>query len=370
MPRAEAVLPSRGFPSALPIVAVIAVFGGLALVGGLLGGLVRIGWHLLPDRLVSPVVLHSALMVCGFFGFGISLERAAASKTPLAWGAPGLAAAGTVAALALQPGWAAAAWLAASVALLGILARAWLHAPALHTAVEAAGAIAWGAGTLCWLIDRPFAVVVACWASFLVLTITGERRELARSVPMSARAQQVFFALLGLQGAALVALAVPGDSHPLAGSLWWGSIVLLAMWLLRFDLACRTGVLRLGWALHTARSLRLGYVWMALAGLWGVVHGLRDMPLNAPGPLHMLLLGFVFSLVFGHAPTVLPALLRRRLGAPGPFAFVPVGLMSVGVVLRASGDLLGHGGLRAGAGAVQALAIISFAATLLRHLRR
>ena len=71
----------------------------------------------------------------------------------------------------------------------------------------------------------------------------------------------------------------------------------VALWLLRFDLACRTGIVRSGWALHTARCLRLGYAWLALAGGWGVANALRGMPLDAPGPLHMLLLGFVFAMV-------------------------------------------------------------------------
>lgn len=365
----EVVLPSRGFPHAPLLIAVIAVVGALAMLSGIAGGLVRIGWPLLPQRLVSPVALHSALMVCGFFGFGISLERAAAVKRPLAWAAPALAALGTLAALALQPGAAAAAWLAAGLVLVTVYADVLRRTPALHTVIECAGALAWVGGTLCWLLDRPFAVVVAWWASFLVLTIAGERRELARFVPLSTRAQRSFLAVLGVQVAALLVLAVPWREHPLAGGLWWASMSLLALWLLRFDLACRTGVLRLGWALHTARSLRLGYVWMVLAGVWGVVQALRGMPLNAPGPLHMLLLGFVFSMVFGHAPIVLPALLRRRISAPGPFAFAPVVMMSTGVVLRAAGDLLGHGELRAGAGALQALAIAAFAATMLRHLR-
>lgn len=369
MRRSEMALPSRGFPSAVPFIVAITLVGALALVSGMAGGLVRIGWPLLPERFVSPVALHSALMVCGFFGFGISLERAAALKQPLAWAAPGLAALGTLAALALQPRLAGIAWLFAGLALVGVYAEVLRRSPALHTAIEASGALAWIGGTLCWLLDRPFAVVVAWWASFLVLTIAGERRELARFVPLSGRARNAFLAVLGLQVAALAVLAVPWREHPLAGGLWWASMALLAAWLLRFDMACRTGVLRLGWALHTARSLRLGYVWMIGAGVWGVVHALQGMPLNAPGPLHMLLLGFVFSMVFGHAPIVLPALLRRRIGAPGPFAFVPVGLMSVGVVLRASGDLLGHGGLRAGAGALQAAAIATFALTMLRHLR-
>ena len=63
-------MPSRGFPRASILVLVIALAAGVAMLSGLAGGLVRIGWPLLPEHFVAPVALHSALMVCGFFGFG------------------------------------------------------------------------------------------------------------------------------------------------------------------------------------------------------------------------------------------------------------------------------------------------------------
>ena len=155
----------------------------LALLTGLAGGLVRMGWPLLPERALAPVALHGALMVCGFFGFVIALERAAALHRRATWAAPALAAVGTLAALALQPGAAAIAWLAAGLVLTLAYAAVLRRTPVLHVAVEGAGALCWAGGTLLWMLDRPFSVVVAWWAAFLVLTIAGERRELARFVP-------------------------------------------------------------------------------------------------------------------------------------------------------------------------------------------
>lgn len=370
MKHTPAGLPSRGFPRASLLVLAISLAAALALLAGMAGGLVRIGWPLLPEGFVAPVALHSALMVCGFFGFGIALERAAAVKKPIAFVAPVLAACGTLAALALQPTVAAAFWLAAALALALVYLELLRREPELYTAIEGSGALAWAGGTLGWLLAWPFGTTVAWWASFLVLTIAGERRELARLAPLSGRARWSYLAVFGVQALALAVLALLALEHPLAGGLWWLSMSMFAAWLLRYDMACRPRVVRLAWGLNTARSLRLGYSWMLLAGLWGVINALRGMPVDSPGPLHMLLLGFVFSMVFGHAPITLPALLQRPISPPGPFAFVPIGLMTVGVALRAIGDMLGSTGVRAGAGAAQAVAIVAFAYTMVRHLRR
>lgn len=348
----------------------LALLAAATLVGGLAGGLARLGLPVLPAAATAPLALHGALMVCGFFGFVIALERAAALRRGAVWAAPGLAAAGSAAALALQPGPAAVAWLGAALVLSAAYAVVWWRERTLHTGIEGAGALAWAVGTLLWLLDRPFEVVVAWWCAFLVLTIAGERRELARFVPLSAFARRSYLAVVGLQALALALLTLPGVPPRGAGALWWLALLALAAWLLRFDLACRAGLARSGWALHTARCLRIGYAWLALAALWGLAGLAAGTAFGASGPLHMLLLGFVFAMVFGHAPIVLPALLRRRLAAPTAAQFAPVLLMSAAVALRAATEASNATSLRAAAGVLQALAIVAFAVLLLSRLRQ
>ncbi len=350
----------------------LALAAALSLASGLAGGLARLGVLSSEPLLVSPVALHGSLMLCGFFGFVIGLERAAALKRAWVWAAPMLAAAGSVAALAQQVGLAQWLWLTAGSLLALAYGVVLCHESALHIAVEGAGALCWAVGTALWLAGHGFDSVVAWWCAFLVLTIAGERRELARFVPLSPSGRRSYVAVLVLQGLALCSLAAqsarPGSAAA-AMSLWWLSLLLLAAWLWRFDLACRPGLARTGWALHTARCLRLGYGWLALAAFWGLLRASQGQPLVGPGPLHMLLLGFVFAMVFGHAPIVLPALLRRAIAPPSALMLAPVLLMSAAVTLRALGDGLTSPALRAFSGTAQVLAIATFAALILTRLR-
>jgi hypothetical protein len=347
----------------------LALAAALSLASGLAGGLVRLGVLPSGSALAAPVAWHGALMLCGFFGVVIGVERAAALKRGWIWAAPALAAAGSAAALARQDAVAQGLWFAGAALLTLAYAAVVRRERALHVVVEGAGALAWAIGTALWLAGRDVDTVVAWWCAFLVLTIAGERRELARFTPLSSTGRHSYVAVLALQGLALGALAMPCGAAIVAMATWWLSLLLLAAWLWRFDLACRPGLARKGWALYTARCLRLGYAWLALAAAWGLLRVAQGLPLAGPGPLHMLLLGFVFAMVFGHAPIVLPALLHRAIAPPAALALAPALLMSAAVALRALGDLLGSGPLRAIAGGGQVLAILVFAASMLARLR-
>ena len=55
----------------------LLILGFLGLFAGTGAGLARLGWSV-PDLAASASALHGPLMICGFFGVVISLERAVA----------------------------------------------------------------------------------------------------------------------------------------------------------------------------------------------------------------------------------------------------------------------------------------------------
>lgn len=69
---------------------------------------------------------------------------------------------------------------------------------ALYTVTMAVGSGLWILGNLLWAAGWPLFQVVFWWAAFLLVTIAGERLELARLQQLTGGAQPSFLVLLGL----------------------------------------------------------------------------------------------------------------------------------------------------------------------------
>lgn len=332
-----------------------ALLAAVALLSGLSGGLARLG---LPVP-VMPAPVHGALMVCGFFGTLIALERAVALGRLAGLGAPLLAGLGGL--LAWSPSLlplAQTCWVLAAAGLVALyvyagVSRAW----SLHLMVELCGAACWLGGALLWASGGDLAAATRGWVAFLVLTIAGERRELTQLVRLPVLARSLFIAA--------VALLIAGAVDPASLALWPGC-ALLALWLLRWDIAPRAWRAA-GWPGHTALCLTVGYLWLLVGALLGLYGEFHPGPLAATG-LHAVLLGFVFAMVFGHAPIVLPALLRLR-PVYDARARWPLWLLAFSLALRIAGAGLGRHDALMLAGGLHAAAILLFAALMLRAVR-
>ncbi|AOF81144.1 putative membrane protein [Methyloversatilis sp. RAC08] len=342
----------------------IAVCALLALSGMLVGiatGLARFG---VPIPAV-PVALHGAMMICAVFGTVISLERAVALQrlpgllSPLAAGLGGLVAWTIGSVVAAQLLWAFAAAVLVLLYIHAGRSRAW----SLHLMVEMAGAACWLIGVLVWAAGDLSAAVI-CWVAFLVLTIAGERRELMQMIRLP-RVARVLFGL----AVAMVLLAVvlsPLRAGP-AALLLWLACALLALWLLRWDMAPRKWAAP-GWPGHVAQCLTVGYVWLLVGALLGLYGALSPGALPAAG-LHAVLLGFVLAMVFGHAPIMLPALLRLR-PVYSAWARVPLWLLAASLLLRLGASSAGDLPALALAGVGHAVAIVLFGVVMVAAVRR
>ena len=163
----------------------LMAFALVALLAGLWAGLLRLGWHI-PPLSAQLLIEHGPLMVSGFLGTLISLERAVA-LSQLQQGrrvyflAPLLAGLGTVALLLPVPPFIPRLLLTlAALGFVFIFVIIYRMQPSIHNAVMGLGVLLWLMGNGLWLVGLPIFRVVPWWAGFLVLTIAGERLELAR----------------------------------------------------------------------------------------------------------------------------------------------------------------------------------------------
>jgi hypothetical protein len=340
-----------------------ALFGALAatsLVSGIAGGLWRLGVAV-PDphsfAWTGQVLLaHAALMICGFLGTAIGIERAVAVKHRWAFVAP--LASGTGALCLALGQQAAGVWLgvAAAVSFLAVNAVVVWRQHAAHTLLLALGAAAWVAGNLLFALGRDGSTVLPWWFAFLVMTIAAERLEMTRLMRRRPAAGLTLHAVLAL----LLAGAACSGAAPRAGGLVYGAaLALLAAWLVVFDVARRTVFTR-GISRYMAVCLLGGYVWLGIAGMAWAAAALGWPARDAA--LHALGLGFVFSMVMAHAPVVLPAIARIKLRF-GAFFYLPLAALHLSLFVRlvqgSFSDVL-----RAVGASLNAAAIVFFAATM------
>src|SRR5690606_18947634 len=224
-----------------------------------------------------------------------------------------------------------------------------------HTVLLAVAAGAWLAGNLVfaagqWMAAQPW------WFAFLVLTIAAERLEMTRLMRRRPLAQPLFMAIVALMLAGPIVSMV----HGAAGAIVFGaSLVLLAAWLAVFDIARRT-VRTEGFARYAAIGLLAGYAWLVVAGIAWALEPLR--PVLRDAALHALGIGFVFSMIFAHAPLIVPVVARVRMRYVA-FFYVPLALLHASLILRLAGAPFGDG-LRLAGGSLDAAAIGLFVATL------
>ena len=287
----------------------LLVLGFVSLALGVDGGLAR----LMPSVRApgGAIAWHGALMVSAFLGTVISLERAAALGRlwpyagPLAGGLGGL--------LVLLGAPSAGFWLLLAAAAVLCAANALVFAAhrSLETATLLAGSLAWLAGNVLFLYSDG----TPWWIAFFALTIGGERLELSRYAKRSPGTRRAFAVL-----AALLLLL------PFVPQVLGGTLVLLALWFAAYDLA-RVTVRQSALPRYIALCLLAGYFWLFVAGMIFMLQGPRD------AALHSVFLGFVFSMIFGHAPVILPAVLRIRFRYH-PALYVPLVLLHASLAVR------------------------------------
>lgn len=334
-------------------------FGMLSLLGGVLAGLARLGWEV-PTAAAQAAGVHGPLMITAFFGTVISLERAVAAGRLWAYLAPLAAGTGGLTLLAGAP--LLVGQTLGSLAALGLIAASGValrRQVAAFTVVLTLAAACWLVGNGLWLFTGDVNASIAWWLLFLVLTIAGERLELTRFLPTPPIAQRLFIGIV-----AVLLDAAAFGSQP----LFAGGLLALAGWLLRYDIA-RRNIKTAGLTRFIAACLLSGYAWLAAAGLLGLAGAFSPGHPWRDAALHAISLGFVFAMVFGHAPIIFPAVTRIKIPYHPAF-YLPLVLLHLSLALRVFGGLSERFALRQHGALLNGLVLLIFIATLVTLVRR
>lgn len=339
----------------LPLRLILLVCGMTTLLVGLGAGLARIGWNiaLVAEHLPSQ---HGPLMVSGFLGTLISLERAVALKRAWIWCGPTTAALGSLLMVTgLVPDYAPWLVLAASVILSLAFVTVYRRTGELPHLIMGIGANLWLLGNLFWVQGLPVSQFVFLWGGFLVVTIAGERLELFSILAPSKGAQRALVALCALLGGgALLSGVWPELGVPVFG----GAMASLALWLLRYDVARRT-IHSQGLTRFIAVGLLSGYVWLVVFGILAVWFGPEEKGYRYDAQIHAFFVGFVMPMIFAHAPVIFSAVIRRIIPFRRAF-YIPLAVLHLSLALRVVGDLLVLDGPREWGGLLNTAAILLF----------
>lgn len=347
--------PSYRFP--------ILILGMISLVIGTLAGIGRLG-TVVPHIALQQAAYHGILMVPVFFGTVIGLERAVAIGQRWAYFAPMLTGMGGGVLLVGAP---------PLIGLLLILSGSLIFVIAslkilriqnvVHNWILLGGAFALVTGNILLVIGYSVSEIIYWWISFLVLTIAAERLELSRLVIQDnkKRLALAFLSVIPLIGAAINFFY----SH--IGTLVFAyGMAGIGLWLLMFDIARRT-VHMTHLTRFTAVCMLAGYFWLLTSALLFINLEFGWIIISQDSALHTFFLGFVFSMVIGHALIIFPAVTNLHIPYSSIF-YLPLVLLQLSLALRVVAGLNNNTELLASSGIANGIALAVFILTLVWHI--
>lgn len=343
----------------------LMVGAGISLLAGLDGALLLLGvWSPVMSTRLSK--WHGPLMVLGFVGTVICLERAVALGHRLAYLVPAMSGFGVIVLLAPLPFDSARAGLAlltlAQLGLLTIYVPLWRRSHDDAVVIQGAGAFC-AAGAAALLTTGAHVSQIVGWlACYMILTICGERLELSRLTMARNRALSAL--CLAVVAALLVSVVSPAIGWRVLGVVLIG----LAVWLCRHDVA-RGGLRRGGQAAYIGTLLMIGYLWLATAGIVCTIQGPPTSRNGYDAVVHSLFLGFTMGMILGHAPIILPAVLQVRLEWTTWF-WLPAFLLEASLLVRIGiGDGLDRSAAVQAGGTVNVLSLLTLVAVIATHIQ-
>lgn len=334
----------------------LMALGMCSLVAGLWTGLSRLGWDITELR-TGLLALHGPLMVSGFLGTVIGLERAIALDKPWAYLAPLLSGVGSTIAI-FTPYESAGSLLITigSLLFVAVFIAILRLQFAAFTVTMGVGAMLWLVGNVFWLIGFPVYLIVFWWAGYLILTIAGERLDLSRLLAPSRSSYTIFFSAVTLF---LIGIIYTTFTPDMGIRVFGLDLLALTVWLLLHDIATKTVKMQ-GITRFVAVCLLSGYFWLGVSGFLALfMERLQPGTPMYDAALHSIFLGFVLAMIFGHAPIIFPAVLQIPV-LYSPLFYSHFVLLEISLLIRITGNITSSTSLVMWGGLLNVAALVLF----------
>lgn len=330
------------------------------LLTGMLAGLIRMGWSF---PLTSFAVHHGAIMVGGFLGTLILLEKVIPLKKKILFAFPVVNAMGWV---IVVPRFYQLGQTFLLIGATGLFIVFFLYHRRqpndLSIIVMTVGACCQLGGHLMLISKQFYPMAFPWWVGFILFVIVGERIELSKFLPVTRQNKTMLTSFLGVF---LIGLFLP--FHGIGKHLSGIALVLVAIWLLRYDVIS-IAIKKDGLTRFSGIALLLGYISLLFTGFFLII--LPDIPFAYDAIVHTFFLGFAFSMIFAHGPIILPGVLGFNTKPYHSSLYIPLISLVFSLFLRILSDLsfLPYF-MRLWSGWISACSILLYFALLITHTR-
>jgi hypothetical protein len=307
---------------------VILPLGLVSLIAGIWGGLSRLGlWSSNPSLILD----HGAIMVGGFLGTLIMFERTVTEKKYPAILIP------SINALSILLFWwgfkIEAFYVLFACALLFLVhsAHRLIRFKSESLMLEILGQCCYLLGFAGLIMGKIYPTIVPLWMSFLLFTIAAERLELSKFLPSTPLKTWLFRGVMTLS---LVGALLP--FHGIGKTIFAIGLIGSGLWLISFDMALKS-IKRTGQHRFTGWALLSGFFWLAITGFILLAQGMHFGLYDAA--IHAFFLGFVFHMIFAHAPIIIPGLLSVKFRPYHSILYLPLVVLFLSVALRVALNL-------------------------------
>ena len=326
----------------------------LSLLTAIWTGWQRIGWDL---PLTNATGHHGSLMVGSFLATLIFLERSVTFKNKWILLLPLVNGSSAVFFIYGNPFIAQILLIAGSTGFFVMCCYFILKFKEFYYYFFLLGAFTLVSGNIILFKTNFYPNAVPWWTGFFLFTIVAERIELSRFLPLNALKRNSLTAILIIF---LASLFLPFHSY---GKLVFAiALAFAGFWLLKYDMA-RLSLKIKGQHRYSAILLLTGFVWLIITALFFILG--NELVFFYDAALHSFFIGFVFSMIFSHAPIILPAIIKMPLKIYRPVLYLWFVLLQLTLITRVVAAINGNFELRQWSGMTNGVVILLFFVTII-----